>query len=307
MSDTVYIKISQSTEVHEPEVRVKDIAQVHCRNKAAEARIKALKVTSFKERDREASYVGSVMDLEPEVRVKDIAQVHCRNKAAEARIKALKVTSFKERDREASYVGSVMDLLEELEGTGSSIQINSVGETDFIVSYNPQIKRRAALQWMKTAVVSAVSFCGAAFAIMTFNNDANVTDVFGNLYRLIMGAEPQAVSFCGAAFAIMTFNNDANVTDVFGNLYRLIMGAEPQGITVLEISYSVGLSLGILVFFNHFASWKMGILVFFNHFASWKITVDPTPIEVEMRLYEENLDKALIQNAGRKEAQTDVR
>ncbi len=91
----------------------------------------------------------------------------------------------------------------------------------------------------------------------------------------------------------MTFNNDANVTDVFGNLYRLIMGAEPQGITVLEISYSAGLSLGILVFFNHFASWK--------------ITVDPTPIEVEMRLYEENLDKALIQNAGRKEAQTDVR
>ena len=81
--------------------------------------------------------------------------------------------------------------------------------------------------------------------------------------------------------------------DGLGNLYRLIMGAEPQGITVLEISYSVGLSLGILVFFNHFASWK--------------ITVDPTPIEVEMRLYEENLDKALIQNAGRKEAQTDVR
>lgn len=38
LSDTVYIKISQSTEVHEPEVRVKDIAQVHCRNKAAEAK-----------------------------------------------------------------------------------------------------------------------------------------------------------------------------------------------------------------------------------------------------------------------------
>ncbi|MFR8165831.1 MAG: stage V sporulation protein AA [Enterocloster sp.] len=142
MSDTVYIKISQSTEVHEPEVRVKDIAQVHC-----------------------------------------------RNKAAEARIKALKVTSFKERDREASYVGSVMDLLEELEGTGSSIQINSVGETDFIVSYNPQIKRRAALQWMKTAFVSAVSFCGAAFAIMTFNNDANVTDVF-EIFTDIIGRAP---------------------------------------------------------------------------------------------------------------------
>ncbi|MGI5982890.1 MAG: stage V sporulation protein AA [Sakamotonia sp.] len=209
MSDTVYIKLSQSTEVYEPEVRIKDIARVHC-----------------------------------------------QNRSVEARIRSIKVTTFKDRDREGSYVGSVMDLLEELEGTGSSIQVSSVGETDFVVLYKPRIKRRAVFQWLKTAFVSAVSFCGAAFAIMTFNNDANVTDVFGNLYRLIMGTEP-------------------------------------QGITLLEISYSAGLSLGILVFFNHFASWK--------------ITVDPTPIEVEMRLYEENLDKTLIQNAGRREAQTDVR
>ena len=211
-------------------------------------------------------YAGSLVNPELLAGKKETCEVH-----NSARMTLEEVISVIRRAEEAgkmtvrlhtgdpSIYGAIreqMDLLEELEGTGSSIQINSVGETDFIVSYNPQIKRRAALQWMKTAFVSAVSFCGAAFAIMTFNNDANVTDVFGNLYRLIMGAEP-------------------------------------QGITVLEISYSVGLSLGILVFFNHFASWK--------------ITVDPTPIEVEMRLYEENLDKALIQNAGRKEAQTDVR
>ena len=40
--------------------------------------------------------------------------------------------------------------------------------------------------------------------------------------------------------------------------------------------------------------------------ASWKITVDPTPIEVEMRLYEENLNKTLIKNGGRKESGIDV-
>ena len=50
----------------------------------------------------------------------------------------------------------------------------------------------------------------------------------------------------------------------------------------------------------------VGILLFFNHFASWKITVDPTPIEVEMRLYEENLNKTLIKNGGRKESGIDV-
>ena len=56
------------------------------------------------------------------------------------------------------------------------------------------------------------------------------------------------VAFCGAAFAIMTFINDANVTDVFGTLYRLIAGRDAAGPTVLDASYSVGLAAGILLF-----------------------------------------------------------
>ena len=90
----------------------------------------------------------------------------------------------------------------------------------------------------------------------------------------------------------MTFNNDSNVTDVFANIYYLTMGVESDGFTVLEFSYSVGITIGILVFFNHFAKWKL--------------TADPTPIEVEMRLYEDNLNKTIIQNHGRKEQGIDV-
>lgn len=208
MSDTVYLKISQITEVYEPNVHVKDIAEVHCKNKAVEAKVKAIRVTSF---------------LEPQ--------------------------------KQGSFVGSVVELMGKLEETGTSVQIDNIGETDFVVMYKPQGAKSLLLQWAKTAFVSAVAFCGAAFAIMTFNNDANVTDVFANLYTLIMGVAP-------------------------------------EGTTALEASYSVGLSLGILIFFNHFASWK--------------ITVDPTPIEVEMRLYEDNLNKTLIQNHGRKESGIDV-
>ena len=80
--------------------------------------------------------------------------------------------------------------------------------------------------------------------------------------------------------------------DVFGRIYYLVMGTQSDGVTVLEFSYSLGLTFGILIFFNHFATWKL--------------TVDPTPFEVEMRLYEENLNKALIQNHGRKEKGIDV-
>ena len=81
--------------------------------------------------------------------------------------------------------------------------------------------------------------------------------------------------------------------DVFQELYRLITGKEAAGTTILDLTYSIGLALGILAFFNHFAKWKLN--------------TDPTPLEVEMRLYEDNISKTLIQNDGRKEQGIDIR
>ncbi|MBR5474464.1 MAG: stage V sporulation protein AA [Lachnospiraceae bacterium] len=93
------------------------------------------------------------------------------------------------------------------------------------------------------------------------------------------------VAFVGGAFAIMTFNNDGDVLKVFGRMYELIMGRPSDGRTLLELGYAIGVPVGITVFFNHFSG---------KHF-----TQDPTPIEVEMRLYEEDVDTTLIQNANR--------
>ena len=47
-------------------------------------------------------------------------------------------------------------------------------------------------------------------------------------------------------------------------------------------------------------------MTFFNHFGKKKFSVDPTPIEVEMRLYENDLQTTLIENISRKEQELDV-
>ena len=148
-----------------------------------------------------------------------------------------------------------MDLIRQMEEVYPDAEIISLGEIDFVIKYRPKAGGKYLKECMKTLFISIISFCGAAFAIMTFNNDANVPDVFDNLYYLVMGTEA-------------------------------------NGPTILEFSYSLGMTIGILVFFNHFAKWKL--------------TVDPTPIEVEMRLYEDNLNQTLIQNHGRKERGIDV-
>ncbi|MBO5524134.1 MAG: stage V sporulation protein AA [Roseburia sp.] len=100
------------------------------------------------------------------------------------------------------------------------------------------------------------------------------------------------IIFFGSAFTIMAFNNDIGVTDVFSKFYAQVMGTAPEGVTELEICYCIGLGLGILIFFNHVGKKK--------------ITHDPTPIQVEMRKYETDIDTTFIDNAGRKGHSIDV-
>lgn len=89
----------------------------------------------------------------------------------------------------------------------------------------------------------------------------------------------------GASFAIMSFNNDVSVEKLFAELYEKLTGHVSNGFTVIEVGYSLGLAAGILIFYNHF---NVG-----------HKSQDPTPIEVEMQVYEEEINTTLIENADR--------
>ena len=148
-----------------------------------------------------------------------------------------------------------MTLIGLIEKEAPKVPILCLGAADFVIAYKPPGPPR--ILWQRAKALAVCILC-----------------------------------FAGAAFAIMTFNNDANVTDVFQEIYRLVMGREPEGAGLLEAGYSLGLAAGILVFFNHFGKKK--------------ITTYPTPIEVQMRLYEDEVDTTVIQNAARKETEVDV-
>lgn len=100
------------------------------------------------------------------------------------------------------------------------------------------------------------------------------------------------IVFFGSAFSIIAFNNDVNVVKAFDQFYYQVMGTVSNGMSVLESCYCIGLAIGITVFFNHVGNKK--------------ITHDPTPLQVEMRKYENDLDMTFIENAGRKEHNIDV-
>ncbi|MBO5450764.1 MAG: stage V sporulation protein AA [Lachnospiraceae bacterium] len=93
------------------------------------------------------------------------------------------------------------------------------------------------------------------------------------------------VCFFGTGFTIMAFHNDIGIRGVFEQISSLITGTEGLGVMILEISYAFGLTAGILLFFNHIGKRR--------------ITKDPTPIEVSMRNYEDDVNKTLSETWDR--------
>ncbi len=194
----------------------------------------------------------------PQVALKDIASMTCANQPVVNRLKTLRVHTFHEssgRKKKAQQeVFSILKILELIGKEYPSLQIQNEGETDFVVEYIPNQESK----WLEIA--KAVIVC--------------------------------ILIFFGSAFTIMTFNNDVGVSDVFAKFYFQVMGRESSGFTQLEICYSIGIALGILVFFNHIGRKK--------------VTHDPTPMQVQMRLYEQDVDSTFIENSSRKGTNIDV-
>ena len=129
---------------------------------------------------------------------------------------------------------------------------------------------------------------GEADIIVTYENQKTPP----YLWHILKVSFVAAIIFFGSAFSIMAFNNDVGGTKLFGQIYELVMGKQSDGFTVLEVTYSIGLTFGILVFFNHFGKKRF--------------TVDPTPMEVQMRLYENDIQTALVENASRRKEELEV-
>lgn len=100
------------------------------------------------------------------------------------------------------------------------------------------------------------------------------------------------VLFFGVGFSIMSFNNDVSVDSMFEKISNLFTGNETDGKKIIEFCYAIGLGVGIIVFYNHFGPKKL--------------SKDPTPIEVEMRKYEMDVNQTLIDGHNRDDGKIDV-
>ncbi len=202
---------------------------------------------------REVLYIKVGQNTEvdkQDVCIGDVAQMECTNTDVLDKVKSLGFVKIQD-DKHKRQVFPILTIIEIIHKEYPDLEIENLGDADFIITYRAKKKHSKAAVVLKIACVCVIMFCGAAFSIMAFNQDSGVVDTFKNVYELATG----------------------KVSD---------------GFTILELMYSVGLIAGIIVFYNHFGKVN--------------ISKDPTPIEVEMRLYEQDINTTLIDNDGRKQA-----
>lgn len=182
--------------------------------------------------------------------LQDIARLSSNNPAVLSRCKVLKVMTLP-KEKYGRYAVSAMDLIDLVQRKEEKVEVNHVGEPDFLFTYENPGTKKHLLSWLKTAFVCLVTFFGTMFSIMTFNTDVDIPKLFKNIYTQFTGE----IS---------------------------------SGFTVLEVTYSLGIGIGVIFFFNHFGCFRL--------------TDDPSPMEVEMRTYEDEVDLTIMEQERRKES-----
>ncbi len=86
--------------------------------------------------------------------------------------------------------------------------------------------------------------------------------------------------FIGAALAVMNFHEDVSMREVHQRIYFIITGNKAEKPLLLQIPYSIGLGLGMVLFFNHLFRKR--------------INEEPSPLEVEMFNYQQDLDRYVM-------------
>ncbi len=195
---------------------------------------------------------GNCIVYNKNITLGDVLKIECTNIGMLRAVKQMDLYSF---NHAHSVVFSILKVIERIHQDYPNIEVVNCGEADFIVEYQKSTVKSPIIEKLKLVIIAVIVFFGSAFTIMTFHVDIGIEKVFSRFYEQLMGTTKPMV-------------------------------------TELEISYSIGLALGIIVFFNHVRKRK--------------ITSDPTPIELEMNKYNDDLINAKISKSDEKGHTVDV-
>ncbi|MCM3617445.1 stage V sporulation protein AA [Sutcliffiella horikoshii] len=168
-----------------------------------------------------------------------------------------------------------------------------VGDTDIIEQVNNIAIHQVNMTDQSIVVldvmriIKEIRATGQELDIQTFGPAQTIVEIVykKKKFRPMFFVAVWLLLFLGAALAIMNFHEDVSMRIVHQKIFKTITGLEDDKPLLLQIPYSIGLGLGMILFFNH---------VFRK-----RINEEPSPLEVEMFNYQQDLDQYVIMHENK--------
>ncbi|MCY9589428.1 MULTISPECIES: stage V sporulation protein AA [Paenibacillus] len=151
-----------------------------------------------------------------------------------------------------------------------------------LVLVQPKVKDGNRILIDMLSIVAAVKNVHPNLQIEHFGEPHTLVEIDSGTRKpnLLFLAAVWVLLFIGSGLTIMNFHADVSMLEVHQRVYELVTGKKTEHPLFLQIPYSLGIGIGMAVFFNHFFKKK------FNE--------EPSPLEVEMFTYQENIDRYTI-------------
>ncbi len=183
--------------------------------------------------------VAQIIDRQ-QLTIKDISKVYCVSKNIQRKIENLNIFYIPNR-KHGNYTISIMEIIEVVlkEKELQDVTISWIGEKNVLIEYLPYNKKmNKFLEYLLVAFVGSVIFFGSMTALMSFQVETDMTSLVDETCKILLGEDLNTVGF-------------------------------------VSIPYALGITTGIIVFFNHIGGKKL--------------TTDPTPIEIEMFSFDKQM------------------
>lgn len=168
----------------------------------------------------------------------DVAQIYAADPKQQARLLQIRiVVPGKQNEKKRFAVLDGLDAIRLIQSAGPFKSVRLVGPSETVIKY--QMKKRK-------------------FSLLFFV-----------LVWLLL--------FIGSGLTIMNFHQETGMLEMHRKLYWMITGVKSEHPYIIQIPYSIGLGLGMIIFFNH---------VFTK-----RINEEPSPLEIELFNYQQNLDQ----------------
>ncbi len=186
------------------------------------------------------------IEVDNDILVEDLGDVYCIDPNIKKSIEKTRIKK-KSTEEDWDYIKAI-DITEKVLTKFPDIDLHMLGEIEILVEYKSKEVYKPFLEFVKVFLVCIILFFGASLAIINFHEDVNASKSMEKMY--------------------FTFT-----------------GKKRENPLVMVIPYSIGIGVGVIVFFNRVFS------------ASKRRKKEPGPMEIQLYSYDQQMEEKILNDA----------